>query len=63
MKMFRWICWLRGFHISWISFESLTRPETNVLKINGKTSPCNVCGKNCPDGIRVQPFLTWGEGK
>jgi len=53
MAIFRFICWLRGFHISAFSVDAFEKQQIGNLTARefwGNYSPCLTCGKIAPTG-------------
>ena len=48
MRIFRFICWLRGFHYGWATIIGYT-PATKGIDIHGPVG-CRVCGQIAPQG-------------
>lgn len=59
MRLFKWICWLRGFHRS---SYALTRFDPSEIlgesgNLHGTLFPCETCGHIHPEGSYKKAYL------
>lgn len=59
MRIFRWICWLRGYHISPFVLQDYWKQTRDI---GGQCANCSVCGLLPDNGPAHKGFLwlKWG---